>query len=102
MVPWRPALSWSGGKLKNMNSPFFSKHSCPCPSPRKIRSKDRKRVGRPRGRLLALPQSHIATEDKPKKTRLSPRPHLEVLKSQAWHKLKMGDNFESDTMLDFE
>lgn len=72
----------------------------PIPAPGRLDPKMGREWGVPEADCMPIPQPHIEREDK-SKGRLCPNPLLKVVKSLAWHKLKVGDNFESDIILEF-
>ena len=79
---------------------FLQLFLSPIPVPGRLDPKMGREWGVPEADCMPIPQPHIEREDK-SKGRLCPNPHLKVIKSLAWHKLKVGDNFESDIILEF-
>lgn len=58
------------------------------------------RMGCPRGHPHAHSWFQVERGDK-SQNRLCSHPHLSVRKSQVWHELQVGDDFESDIILEF-
>lgn len=88
---WPPSHCRGGAIEHELSSLFFQS---PQPWPRKVRSRERRRMGCPSGRPCPLPTP--GGEGGWSQNRPRPHPRLQALQPLVWHELWVGDGFESE------